>query len=468
MACYLAQNFSGINMKQFIFVFTLSVLVGCGAPSPPQNDDTNNHGKIGNERLAVASGPMNGYSEMREAAVWIQLTEAAEVQLHYWPDTAPEQVYRSAAVATFAEKAYTAQLTATEVEPGGRYGYRITANGKNVTDGRELYFHTQKLWQYRTDPPNFTIAAGSCAYINESGYDRPGKSYGKRYEIFEAMADAQPDMMLWLGDNIYLREVDWFTTTGMLKRYSHARALPEMQRLLATGHHYAIWDDHDYGPNDAVGTWIHKDKARDAFKLFWANNGYGLDGQGSITSAFQFNDIDFFLLDNRWHRTDYNLKTVPHQILGKEQIDWLVQNLAYSRAPFKIIAVGGQVLNDAKVYENHANYPEERKYLLDRIAEEGIKGVIFLTGDRHHTELCKVVHKGIPMYDLTLSPLTSGTHEGGDAKTTTRVEGTLYNETNFGLIEVSGPRKDRALTMRVLDVEGKEVWRKVLSEKEWD
>ena len=59
------------------------------------------------------------------------------------------------------------------------------------------------------DPPAFSFVTGSCAFINEAKYDRPGKPYGGGYEIFESMAADDPDMMLWLGDNIYLREVDF-------------------------------------------------------------------------------------------------------------------------------------------------------------------------------------------------------------------------------------------------------------------
>jgi len=406
---------------------------------------------------------MNGYSEMREAAVWVQMTEACIVELYYRPDTAPEAVERSLAVSASPERAYTAHLIADKVEPGVRYTYDIYANGQNQTANLDLSFTTQALWQYRTDPPEFTIAAGSCAYINEEAYDRPGKGYGQDYAIFERIADAEPDMMLWLGDNVYFREADWFSKSGIHRRYTYARSLPEVQRLLRTGQHYAIWDDHDYGPNDAVRSWPQKDKTLEAFKMFFANNGYGVNGLGGITSFFQFNDLHFFLLDNRWNRTDYKAKTVDHQVFGREQIDWLIENLAYSRAPFKFIVTGGQILNDAAVYENYANYPEERAYLLDRIAEEEIEGVIFLTGDRHHTELCRVEHKGTVMYDLTLSPLTSGTHDGGDDETTNRVEGTLYNLNNFGLIEVSGPRKERQLKIRVLDKEGTDVWEHTVS-----
>ena len=35
------------------------------------------------------------------------------------------------------------------------------------------------------DPPDLKIALGSCAFINEEKYDRPGDPYGGNYEIFE-------------------------------------------------------------------------------------------------------------------------------------------------------------------------------------------------------------------------------------------------------------------------------------------
>src|SRR5690606_9106216 len=94
------------------------------------------------------------------------------------------------------------------------------------------------------------------------------------------------------------------------------------------------------------------------------------------------------------------------EILGKEQIEWLIAALKFSKSPFKIIAVGGQVANSAKVYENHANYEAERNFLIQRLKEEKIKGVVFLSGDRHHSEFSKYEDEdGFVFYDFTVSPL---------------------------------------------------------------
>lgn len=66
--------------------------------------------------------------------------------------------------------------------------------------------------------------------------------------------------------------------------------------------------------------------------------------------------------------------------------------------------------------------PEELNELLTAIEREKINGVLFLSGDRHHTELTKVSRAGTyPLYDLTSSPLTSGSHADDGEPNTARV-----------------------------------------------
>lgn len=409
----------------------------------------------------LQSGPMVGYSEMKEVALWVQTKAAAKVQIAYWNKAGGTDTLLTDVVQTEKINAFTAKLIADRVEPGQKYSYRLSINGKSVSFPYPTEFQTLPLWQWRTDPPAFTVAAGSCTYVNETQFDRPGRPYGGEYEIFTAIHEKRPDVMLWLGDNIYLREVDWNSRTGILHRNTHTRSLPELQPLLASTHHYAIWDDHDFGPNDADGSFVHKDLTLEAFKLFWANPSYGVNGEKGITSQFQWGDIDFFLLDDRYFRSSNERKTGKSQILGEPQIEWLISAMKFSRSPFKMVAVGGQVLNSAPVFENFSSkHPAEREYLLKRIEEEQIKGVIFLTGDRHHTELSRWKGKsGIVVYDFTVSPLTSSAaRTTPDEPNIYRVPGTFVNQRNFALMEFSGPRTARELTLKVLDVSGKELW----------
>jgi len=419
------------------------------------------------QKSLLQSGPMLGYSEMRETMLWAQTKSAAKVQVAYWPKGQPKERQLTAAVNTTAANGFTAHLLADKVKPSNRYEYELRINDQPVQLDYPTEFQTQTLWQYRTDPPNFKVAMGSCAYVNEDPYDRPGKPYGSDYQIFTSMHQKRPDLMLWLGDNTYLREVDWFTRTGFIHRYTHTRSLPELQPLLASTHHYAIWDDHDFGPNDSDRSFVHKDMATEVFSQFWANPSVGLPGQGGCTSYFQWADIDFFLLDDRYFRTPNRRKTGDQTILGEAQLAWLIDALSASTAPFKMVAIGGQVLTTFAGHETYTNIASaEQELILEKIAAEGIKNVVFLTGDRHHTELSMLKNKaGNTVYDLTVSPLTSGVHTGEEPNAL-RVEGTMVQQKNFGVLEFSGPRTARVMKIGIFDSNGKELWSKSIASEQ--
>ncbi|MEO6759179.1 MAG: alkaline phosphatase D family protein [Saprospiraceae bacterium] len=445
-----------------LLLLVLACLPACApkplAPAAPS-------GLHGN--AALQSGPMLGYVDMFEALLWIQTKGPADVVISYWELEHPGLEYRIPAQRTVPEHGFTAKLIANQVQPGRNYGYRIELNGAAITLPYPTTFKTQALWQYRTDPPAFALATGSCAYINEAEYDRPGKPYGGEYQIFTSMAQQKPDVMLWLGDNTYYREPDWNTRTGMLHRYTHTRSLPEMQPLLAVAPQYAIWDDHDFGPNDADGTWIHKAESWEVFRDFWGNPTYGLEDKKGCTTRFQYADVDFFLLDNRYFRSPDICGSCPNRtLLGHDQLEWFLAALASSTAPFKMVAIGGQVVTTNDDDETCFHYfPAERDTILARIERDNVKGVVFLTGDRHFTELSAQKNRaGNWVYDLTTSPFTSGPFSGAAMKAANdlRIPGTVVEGRNFSILRFSGPRKDRQMEITVYDVDGKPQWSKTV------
>lgn len=410
----------------------------------------------------LQAGPMLGYSEPREVLLWAQTNAAARVKFVYWDESAPEARYETDEKATAKQDAFIAKLVADQVRPGRRYSYELYINGQRVERPYPMRFQARMPRGAFGGGPSgindLRIVLGSCFQANDPAdlRGRPGPSYA----IFTAMAAKQPDLMLWLGDNVYLREIDTSSRTGLLDRYSHNRSVPELQALLASAHHYAVWDDHDYGNNDADRAYRDKQLSREAFMLYWGNPSHGIEGSPGITSRFEWADVDFFLLDNRWNRSPNLRSTGRRQILGEAQMEWLIDSLAGSRATFKIIVIGGQVLNPVATAETFATFPEERQELLRRIEEEGIRGVLFLTGDRHFTELSRLERPGsYPLYDFTVSPLANWVERnGGREANTLRVPGTLLTEHNFGAIEVSGARQDRRLTLRAFDTQGVEKW----------
>ncbi len=403
---------------------------------------------------------MLGYVTEKEALIWVQSESEANIQLRWKAQDG--SAGGNCSYLSKKEEAYTARLVADHLEPGTSYEYQIVV-GEQRKNG---VFTTQALWRHRTDPPDFSFATGSCVYSNEKAYDRPGEPYGKGFALFPEIVKQQPSFMLWLGDNIYLREPDWTSRSGIFHRYSHFKSQKDLQELWGSMHHYAIWDDHDFGPNDADRSFVHKDLTLEAFQLFWGNQKYGIENKGGINSQFSHLDVDFFLLDNRSFRSPNARKTGEREILGEAQIEWLIEALVNSKASFKIIAVGGQFLSPAAVYENHATFAKERQKLLDLIEAEGIKNIVFLSGDRHKTELTKMeLSNGNTLYDFTCSPLASKAYDTNDEGNVLRVEGTHVATQNFGTLSFSGPFQSRKLQIKTFDSAGTLLWEHVI-EKE--
>lgn len=414
----------------------------------------------------LQSGPMVGYSEMLEVAIWVQTTKTANVSIAYWQDNEKNIKHYTNTVTTEKDRAFVALLIADTLEPGKKYLYELLINNEVVKLPYPTSFQTQALWKWRTDPPNISFVMGSGTYINEEAYDRPGKGYGDGYQIFNTMAELNPDFMIWLGDNIYLREPDWNSKTGIHHRYTHTRSLPEMQAFLASTHNYAIVDDHDFGPNDSDRSFWNKNQTLDAFGLFWANPSYGVgDIEGAITS-FQWADADFFLLDNRTYRTPNKRKTGDKTILGEEQLQWLIDNLANSYGSFKFVVMGGQLLSTAKAYESYSNYgfEKERQRIIDYIYAENIKNVVFLTGDVHFSEIAVLREEGKPtIWDITSSPLNSGSNPHAlENENELRIVESVIMERNFAEIKLTGTIKERKLNLTFYNNNGDVLWSYVI------
>lgn len=424
------------------------------------------------QKTLLQSGPMVGYCEMTEAVIWAQTSKEADVRVDYYAKDKPAEVFSSKTYKSSENNYFTNHIVLTQLQQGKEYHYDLLINNQKIALPYDTSFSSKKLWQWREKAPDFTIALGSCSYISEEALDRPGKPYGSNYSIFEIIAKKNPDIMLWGGDNVYLREADWDSKSGIYHRYTHSRALKEMQPLLASTQNIAIWDDHDFGPDDSDRSFYNKYTTQQAFKDFWANKSYGIDAEQKegIFSSYNWSDAELFLLDNRFFKSPNKRLTGEKTMLGSAQIKWLIDALTYSKASFKIIVIGGQVLNTEAVFENYENYKSEKDFLLSEILANQIKGVVFISGDRHFTELSILKRPNTyPLYDWTVSPLTSG-HGNVERITkepnTNRVPGSLFAQHVFGTLSFSGEKETRQMKMSLFDKDGAELWNKTILKSE--
>ena len=98
------------------------------------------------------------------------------------------------------------------------------------------------------------IAFGSCAEV-----DKP-------QPVWDPVLARKNDLFIFLGDNIYGDTRDMSVLSA---KYAKFAAIPGVARLRATTPVVAIWDDHDYGENDAGGDYPMKEQSREVFLDFW-------------------------------------------------------------------------------------------------------------------------------------------------------------------------------------------------------
>lgn len=415
----------------------------------------------------LAAGPMVGHVDIVEATIWVQTNTQSDVAIEY--KTGDQPFTKSPVKKSTGDRFFITHHLLTGLKENTTYSYRVLINGKVVKRDYDQRFKTQPHWQYRTKPPEFKFVIGSCLFVNDEPYDRPGKPYGDRYDIFEKIYAQNPDFMFWLGDNTYFRISD-FTPTRMNYRHAHTRALPELQPILANTAHYAVWDDHDFGPDNSDRSYPFKGEALDLFKSYWPNPSFGLPETPGVFGKLSYGDMDIFYMDDRYYRAPNRLKDPDKDYWGAKQLQWLKDALVNSRATFKVIINGNQLHNTKTRFEAYHHYQTEYRNFMNWLQLSGLDGVLFISGDRHHTELLKTERRGTyPLYEFTSSPLTSGTPRAftWEADNDLRVEGTLvWDKRNFGMVEVLGEGRSRRLVLSCIDADGEKRWEKVIAKQE--
>ena len=427
----------------------------------------------------LISGPWAGNVELRTASIWLEVSTAVKnVAVTYYPTNELVSKNNLTTVKYKGElgKSFNPiKIELNGLEFGTTYNYDVLIDGKKMALPFETKFTTKDLWQWRKPAPDFGFLTGSCAYFNEPKYDRPGKPYGGDSSIFETMANTKSDFHIWLGDNWYTREVDYSSAWGLNYRASHDRATPILQKFMASMPQYAIWDDHDFGPNDAGENYLLKESSREVFNNYWLNPTSGEEKKGNY-SQFSYGDVDFFLTDDRYFRSDPSisdsingLPNTEKAYFGKQQLKWLENALLFSNAPFKIIVTGSQVLNPNNKYECMQEYPYEYNRILNFLADKKIKGAIFLTGDRHHSEIIKYKRENLyPLYDITVSPYTSGVSKvnGVELNNPYREPNTLIEAQNFAKISFSGKKNERIMKVVFIGINGETLGEWSIDEKD--
>ncbi len=447
-----------VNCKKILSIASLLIFLSIiNTPISAQN------------RVGLISGPRADNVELRNATIWMEVAPwVRSVMVKYFDPGSHSVPLTVSYKGELGKEFNPIKIDLNGLKMNTNYHYTIFLDGKSVTSSYPLQFSTKDLWQWRKPAPDFNFLMGSCAYFNEPVFDRPGKPYGGDSSIFETMANTKASFHVWLGDNWYTREADYFTAWGLQYRAHRDMSLPVLQKFMSSMPQYATWDDHDYGPDDEGKSYILKDESRKIFMNYWCNPSYGEDGKGIYTKV-SYGDVDIFLTDDRYFRSEDgivdSINGQPNKaktFFGRQQMEWLKNSLVYSRSTFRIIAIGSQVLNPYAPLQVECmrRYSAEFIELMDFIKTQKINGVIFVSGDRHHSEVIKLPReKAYTLYDITTSPYTSGISkvEGIELNNPLRIPGTLVEEQNFANVSVSGKKNQRTLRIEFIGLKGQKL-----------
>ena len=314
--------------------------------------------------------PMLGHVGPNEARVWVKATGAAKVAVRV-SERADFSEARDIAGPEIKEaSAFTGVVVISELKAATHYFYTVLLDGQPAL---------ARPWPSFTTAPEdgargkMRFAFGSCV----------GKEPWLDAATWADLdARTSVDLMLLLGDNHYANTTD---PAKQRAAFIAHRSNAAFRALFQRTPLYGIWDDHDFGVNDSDGTQPGKEDALRTFNEFFANPGAGEADNPGVYFRFTRGDVDFFLLDDRYHRSpdkapDDGTKTQ----LGAQQLAWLKRELLASKATLKVIGAGGEWQSDSSE-DSWKSYAREETDLFDFLAEHEIKNVLLLSGDRHFT-----------------------------------------------------------------------------------
>ncbi len=393
---------------------------------------------------ALLHGPMLGAVTDHGARFWLRTVEATPVTVRVFDAAQGGRCVATGSAKTARDQDFTGIVEVTGLEPNTRYTYEVQIRGQRVTGALRP---TLRTFPRAGRPGRFRVAFGG------------GAGYTPQHEsIWDTIASFEPAATLLLGDNVY---IDLPESPGAFQRYTYYRrqSRSEFRRLVRATSVYAIWDDHDAAIDDAwLGPYVDRPSWKlDQWTLFrqnWNNPAYGDPKWPGCWFRFTIADVDFFLLDCRFYRT--NPFGDHPTMLGPVQKAWLLDQLRESQATLKVIASSvpwapGSKPGSRDTWDGFAGEREQIFSWLDRHA---ITGVLLLSADRHRSDAWKIDRPtGYPLYDLMSSRLTN-IHKHD------RMPQALfsYNDTcSFGLLQFDTTRPDPQVVYQVVAADGRVV-----------
>lgn len=225
-------------------------------------------------------------------------------------------------------------------------------------------------------PGRLRLAFGSCA------------STGSNARVWDAIRETDPDVFIHMGDFHYENIV---RDDPALFRAAFERVLrsPRQGRLYRSVPIAYVWDDHDFGANDADSTVASRRAAHTAYREYVPHYPLAAQAPTPIYQAFTAGRVRVLITDVRTAREPATSGSADTRtLLGDTQRAWLLDELRRASRDAALVVwvnvVPWITKADERTVHGWASWAGERQTIADEIERLGLtRRLIMLSGDAH-------------------------------------------------------------------------------------
>jgi hypothetical protein len=286
-----------------------------------------------------------------------------------------------------------------------------------------------------------TIAFSSCARRGSNG------------AVFDAIRAATPDLYIITGDLFY-GDIGPNDQTAFRAAYDEALTRPAQAALYRSVPIAYVWDDHDFGQNDADASAPSRPAAMAAYRDLAPH--YPLRGDDApIFQAFTIGRVRVILTDTRSGRDPAG------SMLGVEQLAWFEDELSRAAGEYALVVWVNPdpwIAEPEPGADHWGGFVDERQHIAELIERLRFPGFLMISGDAHMLAIDDGTHNiysgsspGFPIFHAGALD-RPGSLKGGPYS-----EGAVPGGGQFGVIEVVDRGHDLHVRLTGRGWDGREI-----------
>eukprot|EP01130_Rhizamoeba_saxonica_P000972 TRINITY_DN10848_c0_g1_i1.p1 TRINITY_DN10848_c0_g1~~TRINITY_DN10848_c0_g1_i1.p1 ORF type:complete len:521 (+),score=81.40 TRINITY_DN10848_c0_g1_i1:5-1567(+) len=235
--------------------------------------------------------------------------------------------------------------------------------------------------------------------------------------IFLDMKEQEADVLIYLGD-MFIEDIN--INNIELYNQAYRKVFNSTQKhLLKSLPVVYMWDDHDYGTNNANYYSISKEAAMEAYNLNVPHYPLAIehDGLSPIYHAFNLGTVRVVVTDLRSEK-----KPEVEQIMSRKQLQWLRDEFAEYKQYSVVLWINTQIwIGESSSADNWRGFSSDRAIISNIILELGIDNLVSVTSDSHmlamddgtYSDYSALGGAGFPMFNVGSLDRSTGNSIGG-------------------------------------------------------